>query len=214
MERVRASYDAVAAAYAAELSDELARKPLDRAMLAALVELRAGEGPLADVGCGPGHVAAHLAALGAPVVGVDLSPAMVAEARRRHPGLSFAVGSLLDLAVADAGWSGAVCVYAVIHLDRAERAAAYAELARAVAPGGRLLLAFHVSAAGQPAGSVLHADELFGVPVELEFRYLDPDDETALLLAAGWALEARLEREPVPGAEHASRRAYLLARRA
>ena len=82
----RASYDAVAAAYADQLSDELRRKPLDRALLTAFAEqVRAatpaqpptadpGHAPTADparprarasdVGCGPGHVTAFLAGLG------------------------------------------------------------------------------------------------------------------------------------------------------
>ena len=43
-------------------------------------------GPVLDVGCGPGHVTAHLAGLGVDVQGVDLSPRMVEHARRLHPG--------------------------------------------------------------------------------------------------------------------------------
>ena len=38
-----------------------------------------------EVGCGPGHVTAYLAEAGADATGLDLSPGMVAEARRRFP---------------------------------------------------------------------------------------------------------------------------------
>jgi predicted TPR repeat methyltransferase len=38
-----------------------------------------------SLGCGPGHVGAHLRELGLDGFGVDLSPGMVAEARDRHP---------------------------------------------------------------------------------------------------------------------------------
>lgn len=55
-----ATYDAVARTYDTELRDELARKPLDRALLDAFVEL-AGSGTIADVGCGPGQVTRYLA---------------------------------------------------------------------------------------------------------------------------------------------------------
>jgi hypothetical protein len=58
---VQAAYDAVARAYHDQLGDELAGKPLDRAVLQAFTEL-AGEGAIADVGCGPGHVTRFLAA--------------------------------------------------------------------------------------------------------------------------------------------------------
>ncbi len=71
---VRAAYDAIARAYDAQLGDELERKPLDRALLSAIAEL-AGEGTLADVGCGPGHVTRFLAARHTGVIGIDLSPA-------------------------------------------------------------------------------------------------------------------------------------------
>jgi SAM-dependent methyltransferase len=53
-------------------------------MLAAFAEvvLAAGDGPVADIECGPGRVTAHLHGLGLTAFGVDLSPAMVAVARR------------------------------------------------------------------------------------------------------------------------------------
>jgi ubiquinone/menaquinone biosynthesis C-methylase UbiE len=79
---VRRSYDAVAEEYAAGFRDELESKPLDRALLASLVE-QAGPGmPVADLGCGPGHITAWLAAQGAAAVGIDLSAGMVAVSRR------------------------------------------------------------------------------------------------------------------------------------
>jgi SAM-dependent methyltransferase len=81
--KTRASFDAVAADYAARFADELAGRPLDRALLAAFAEC-VPAGPVADVGCGPGHVTAHLASLGLEVCGIDLSPGMVEEGRVRH----------------------------------------------------------------------------------------------------------------------------------
>ena len=63
--------------------DELAGKPLDRALLAAFVETVSG--PVADLGCGPGHVTAHLHSLGCQAFGIDLSPEMVGVARRAYP---------------------------------------------------------------------------------------------------------------------------------
>ena len=78
--RAGPSYDLVAERYAAEIAGELTHKPLDRGLLDAVAEL-AGGGPVADVGCGPGHVAAYLAGRGARTVGLDLSPGMCAVAR-------------------------------------------------------------------------------------------------------------------------------------
>jgi 2-polyprenyl-3-methyl-5-hydroxy-6-metoxy-1,4-benzoquinol methylase len=73
LDRARRSYDAVAGKYADSYSGELAGKPLDRALLACLIE-QAGPGtPIADVGCGPGHIADWIAGHGRAAVGIDLS---------------------------------------------------------------------------------------------------------------------------------------------
>lgn len=100
---VQAAYDAVARDYDRQLGDELDAKPLDRAILAAFVEL-VGSGTIADVGCGPGHVTRYLAKQYDDVLGVDLSTAMIAIARERAPQLAFTAGSMLRLAAVDAAW--------------------------------------------------------------------------------------------------------------
>lgn len=72
----RTSYDTVAVSYADHLREALAEAPYLRAALALFADsVRAsGGGPVADVGCGPGHVTAHLHGLGADAFGIDLSP--------------------------------------------------------------------------------------------------------------------------------------------
>ena len=67
---------------------DLAPAPWLRAAFWAFAEDVRALGPVLDVGCGPGTVTAHLAELGVDVSGVDLSPRMVAHARRRHPALT------------------------------------------------------------------------------------------------------------------------------
>jgi len=61
---------------------------------------------VADVGCGPGHVTAHLHELGVDAFGIDLSPEMVAVARREHPAPRFEVGSMTDLDLPAASMPG------------------------------------------------------------------------------------------------------------
>lgn len=212
----RASYDAVAARYADEIGGELDGKPVDRALLGCLAELAgtvSEDGVIADVGCGPGHVTAYLADLGANVVGMDLSPGMVEVASLRHPELTFQVGSLLDLPVADGAWAAAVCPYSIIHLDADQRDVAFAELARAIAAGGWLLVAFHVSMDEQAPGSAAHVQEWWGIEVDLDFHFLDPLAVMGAMTRAGFSIMARTDREPWPGVEVASRRCYLLGRR-
>jgi SAM-dependent methyltransferase len=60
-------------------------RPWLRAALAAFAEDVRDRGPVLDVGCAPGAVTAYLAGLGVDASGVDLSPRMIAHARRLHP---------------------------------------------------------------------------------------------------------------------------------
>jgi len=56
-------------------------------------------GRVVDLGCGSGVLAAALCAAGSPVLGVDVSAAMVALARKRAPAARFRVASLLDVEI-------------------------------------------------------------------------------------------------------------------
>ena len=56
---VQSGYDAVASAYADRFRDELGDKPFDTRMLDWLAERAGGVGPICDMGCGPGQVAAY-----------------------------------------------------------------------------------------------------------------------------------------------------------
>ena len=113
-----------------------------------------------------------------------------------------------------ASLGGVVSLYAVIHLDAAARAAAYREFARVLRPGGYALIAFHTSDADTPMGGRRSMAQWWGHRVDLTFRFLDPDEETRALAAAGLEVTARLDREPLLTGEHASRRSYLVLRRA
>jgi SAM-dependent methyltransferase len=191
------SYDAVAAAYADQLSDELRRKPLDRALLTAFAEQVRTGGPVRarvwDVGCGPGHVTAFLAGLGLDAAGIDLSGQMVAQARARHPDLEFSVGSMTALPAPDGTWDGLVCFYALIHMiEDADVRTALAEFRRVLADGGLLLLAVH---AGE---EVRHSQEWFGAPVDVSFRFFDPGWLSAELDRASFTVEALTRRQPYP----------------
>lgn len=209
---VQAVYDAVARAYHDQLGNELAGKPLDRAVLAAFTEL-AGEGTIADVGCGPGHVTRFLAARNALVIGIDVSPRMLAVAREHAPALAFAAGSLLQLPAADGAYSGILALYSIIHLTAGDRARACREFARAVRPGGWLLAAFHIDSPDFAAGQVNHLTTWFGKAVELDGYFLEPADVVHDVRAAGFTVNATMIRSPRPDIEYPSRRCYLLAQR-
>ncbi|WP_414943005.1 class I SAM-dependent methyltransferase [Amycolatopsis sp. cmx-11-32] len=211
-DQTRRSYDLVADRYAEELGDELRHKPLDRALLDAFAEL-VREGTVADIGCGPGQVAAYLASRGSRVVGLDLSTAMCAAVRRRTS-LPACAADMTALPLRVAALDGLVCLYATIHLDDDHRAAAYHEFARVLRPGAYALLSFHVRDPDFPSGGVKTLGTWWGRDVDLSFRFLDPDAEVSASRTAGFDLVARLDRGPHAGFEHPSERCTLLLRRA
>lgn len=102
-------------------------------------------GRILDAGCGPGRHGAELARLGHRVVGVDVDPALIAEARRVAPQATWVVGDLADLAAAGVGgdFDGVLCAGNVMtFLHPATRVAALANLGAALAPTGRLVVGF------------------------------------------------------------------------
>ncbi|MCI4064465.1 class I SAM-dependent methyltransferase [Micromonospora sp. R77] len=204
---VRRSYDTVAEEYRSRLADELIHKPLDRALLAALVEEAGSAATVADLGCGPGHVTAWLAGRGVRAVGIDLSPGMVAVARRSCPQAEFRAGDLLRLPAADGEFGAAVALYSLIHLHPDELPAAGVELRRVLRPGAPLLVAVHLG------DEVRHLDEWWGHPVDVDFHFFAAETVVAALTDVGFAVEARLERVSYPQ-EVATRRLYLLVRNA
>jgi SAM-dependent methyltransferase len=204
---LREGYDRVAADYAARLAGELDHKPFDRALLDRFAALVRPLGPAADLGCGPGQVARALHERGLTTIGIDLAPGMIAEARRLHPGLDFRVGDLLALDLPDESLGGIAAFYALIHVPRDRLPRALAECRRVLRPGGALLVAVHLG------DSDVHLREFFGRPVALDFFFFDRAEIERHLTTAGFALWESHEREPYPGVEHPSRRAYLVARR-
>lgn len=208
-ESVRDAYDAVAAEYAARIAGELADKPFDQAWLDRYADLVRDAGPVVELGCGSGHVAAYLADRGLEMAGLDLSPAMVAEAQRMFPTISFQVGDMLDLPFAEGSLAGVVLFYSIIHFEDAQLERCFLELRRVLRPGGVATLAFHVG------DERLHRDEWWGHRVSLDMRFLQPTDVATLLRRAGLDVVDLVEREPyAPEVEYQSRRAYLTARRA
>jgi ubiquinone/menaquinone biosynthesis C-methylase UbiE len=202
----RLSFDTVAADYGATFADDLLSKPLDRALLAAFAELVPG-GPVADAGCGPGHVTAHLASLGLDMCGIDLSPGMVEVARRAFPSVRFSVGSMLALDLPDASLGGLVSYYSIVNIPRPELPAVFAEFARVLAPGGVLLLAFLVGDEDR------HGTEWLGHEIDLHVYRNQPDAVAALLTEAGFAMRATTVRQPDDDGVERGPRAYLLAAR-
>lgn len=210
---VVATYDAIAAPYAERLVPELARMPFEQWLLGRVAAHAVALGaPLIEVGSGPGHVTAHLAGLGAPAQGLDVSPAMVAEARRRFPDLRFDEGDLRRLLRPEraAGWAAVVAWYSLIHLAASELPEAVAALARPLLPGGWLVLALHAGPAG---GAVKHQPVWFEQQVDVDIA-LHLEHAVARVLADAGLVDVEwYRRGPIVARDEATERLYLIARR-
>jgi SAM-dependent methyltransferase len=150
-----------------------------------------------DVATGPGYVAARAAQMGAEAVGVDFSADMVADSRRRFPGLTVAMGDAQALDFADVSFDAVVCAFGLLHMPLPGRAVAEAK--RVLRPGGRL--AWTVWQTGPSAkffGTIAqviqqYADpSLAPPPGPSQFALSDPWISLALMEAAGFT-EVRVE---------------------
>lgn len=211
LHRTRFSYDALADDYAEWIRDELAAKPLDRAVLGGFAELvhAAGAGPVADIGCGTGRVTAYLHGLGLSVFGIDLSPRMVAIARSTHPGLQFDAGSMLALNLDDGVLGGIVAWYSTIHIPPELLPEVFGEFHRALAPGGYLQLAFQVG------DDLARLTESAGHEISLDFHRSQPERIAGLLRQAGLVVRARMLRESDEDGQFSETtpQAFVLARK-
>jgi uncharacterized protein YceH (UPF0502 family) len=207
-ERVRASYDRVAGAYADALVDELEGLPFETWLLDRVVDLAAGV-PVVEVGCGPGHVTAYVAARGAEARGVDLSPGMVEEARRRFPDGHYEIGDLRVLMrpVDADGWGAVLAWYSLIHLAASELPGALDALVRPLRSGGWLVLGLH---AGE---EVRHLDTWFEHDVSLDVVGQDPAEIVARVSAAGLVDVEWYLRGPLTTRGETTARLYVLGRK-
>lgn len=108
-------------------------QPIVRAMIDELPP-----GDALDAACGTGRHAAYLLERGHRVIGVDASPKMLDRAKINAPGADLRAGMLDRLPVPDDHVHLVVCALALTHVP--ELGPAFAEFARVLRPGGRLIV--------------------------------------------------------------------------
>ncbi|PWV57976.1 class I SAM-dependent methyltransferase [Nocardiopsis sp. L17-MgMaSL7] len=202
-DKTRAAYDGVVELYASMFAGRLETQPFSRNMIGTFAELVRGTGnPLAaDVGCGPGHLTAMLNDLGLDAFGLDLSPAMVAHARRAYPSLRFDEARMETLPVEDDALGGVLAHYSMIHTPPGELPALLDEQVRVLAPGGLLLVSFFATDGPEPVRFDHKVAPAHSWPV---------DRFAGLLAEAGLTVFARLIHDPA--SERGFLDAHLLAR--
>jgi len=206
---VQSSYDKVADEYARHIYDELQHKPLDCSLLDRFADSVRNAGIVCDLGCGPGHVARYLRGRGAQVCGIDLSQGMIEQARRLNPDIDFNRGDMRALPVNDNAWAGIAAFYSVVNLPASEVVQSAREMMRALMPGGRLLLSFHI---GEDTSQM--EEELWGREIALEINFFRVSTIASYISNAGLDVEEIIERGPyAPEVEYQSRRAYIFAQK-
>lgn len=192
---VRAAYDTVAETYAEHIPDTRAEAPIDLAMVDAFIAATAAHAGarVLDAGCGAGRMSRYLADRGVAVEGIDLSPGMVAMARRDHPDLSFSVASIADLPYPDGRFDGVLLWYSTIHTAPNGQPRLFAEAARILRPGGHLLVGFQ---SGRGVHDTAATYRRYGHDVTLVRHRFTADQVAGWLAAAGLQEVSRLVRRP------------------
>jgi SAM-dependent methyltransferase len=187
------SYDRVAEPYLALVSEGIAHLPLESSLVshfAAQVQATGG-GRVIDLGCGPGLLTRHLAALGLTTVGVDVSPEMLRIAASLNPGLEFIEASVTELPVEAGSAGGVFCWYVAHHIPDDALGQVFTQIARALRPGGRLMLGGHVG-----DSTHLKTEGYGGLPMHVLFARRSIDFYAGLAAAAGLTVDATIALGP------------------
>lgn len=174
-ERVKDAYARVAELYIGLFGSTSKVEPDDLALIERHLATRPG--PVLDVGCGPGHLTAHLRSLAVDAIGIDMVPEFLAHARATHPTGDYRLGSLCALDAADRSVTGILAWYSLIHLPPPELDEVLAEFRRVMAPGGALVT------------GIFTGDEVEAFDHKVVTAYRWPVDEFSARLAGAGFIE-------------------------
>ena len=205
LSKIETLYDTVARDYAETFSGEHAKKPKDQEILHKFSGMIGHKKPVWDFGCGPGQTTKYLSDLGLEISGLDLSEESLNQARMLHPGIPFQKGNMLDLEFESNSIAGIVAFYAIVHFTETQVSLAFREIFRVLQPGGLLLFTYHIG------NESLHVEEFLGKKVDIDFTFFPTELISNCLQERGFDAIEIIEREPYPGVEYESQRAYVFA---
>lgn len=203
--RIEIMYDAIAKEWAEAFSGEHEKKLKDQELLHRFSQMVGDGKPVWDFGCGPGNTTKYLKDLGVDISGLDLSEKMLEQAKTIHPDINFRKGNILDLEFDNDTIAGVVAFYAIIHFAEEQIRITFREVFRVLKPGGIFFLTFHIGE------ETIHLDEYLGKKINIDFMFFTTDFISSCLEESGFEKIEIIEREPYPGVEYQSRRAYVFA---
>jgi SAM-dependent methyltransferase len=203
--RIEKLYDKITWEYAEKFIDEHDKKPKDQEILHRFAQEIRGRKPVWDFGCGPGQTTQYLKNLGIDISGLDLSERILERARIIHPGIHFRKGNILALEFENESIAAAIAFYAIVHFSEEQVRRACHEVFRVLQPGGIFLLTFHI---GKEA---IHVEDFLGKNIDIDFMFFTTEFMSSCLRKCGFKEIEVIEREPYPGIEYESQRAYTFA---
>jgi cyclopropane fatty-acyl-phospholipid synthase-like methyltransferase len=179
---VAQGYDAIASAYADASLEARTPGSYYRGFVDACVARVPPGGPVLDLGCGAGILAADLAAR-ARVVGVDLSREQLRLARERVPSASLVLADISRFEVRERSLAAVAAFWSIIHVRRERHAALFARIRTWLRPGG-----FLFGTLGTGDNPDERDENFFGAP--MTWSHFDMDTNLRLLVDAGFELES------------------------
>jgi ubiquinone/menaquinone biosynthesis C-methylase UbiE len=187
--RMQAMYDQIAEEFAsvnANMPPELTADA-DR-----FLDLVGPDAHVLDLGCGAGRDMAWLESRGATVVGSDLSPGMLAQARLQVCG-RLVQADMRRLPFQTGGFQGVWCCAALLHLPKADTPHALAEVHRVLDSGGTLFLAVQ-----EGTGEGWERTTYYSASVERFFARYDAKEMSALLTSRRFTIHMHASNSAGP----------------
>jgi SAM-dependent methyltransferase len=200
------AWDAISATYAEKYRDEIRLKPICEFFLRDFVKSIPENGLICDMGCGPGQVARYIRQeFPHPVCGVDLSPLMIAEAKKINPGIPFEARDIFNM-TEKAIYDGIAGMYFIVNFPPAKLALVFQKLHQLLNPGGKLVLSFHMG-----SDELVRNEDLWDSGKPCNFYFFNPETVKKTLEENGFTVSEVRTRDPYEEIEYASKRAYVYA---
>ncbi len=148
-----------------------------------------------DAGCGDGVKSEYLAEHGMKVIGIDLSNAMIAIARREVPGVDFRVMDIRDLGGLSESFDAVFAQASLLHIPQKEVSDVIRGFKQKLRPGGLLYVAVKERKEGRPPEELVGEDD-YGYAYERFFSYFTLPEIKGILEKEGFAIQFELIVNP------------------